>query len=337
MVISLLAALGICIIAWAGATLGLQYLFGVILPLAAVIVFLAGFVMRIIDWAKSPVPFPITTTGGQQRSLDFIKPSRLDAPDTTMGTIGRMLLEVLLFRSLFRNTKSRVVEGDKLVHWSSKWLWIFSLLFHYSFLVIFIRHFRFFLEPVPMLISGIEFFDGLMQLGVPRFYITDALIVGGLLFLFLRRVLDSRLRYISLPSDYFPLFLLMGLVFSGIYMRYFGKTDIASVKVLIMGLASLKPVMPEGISAVFFIHISFFSALLMYFPFSKLMHMGGIFLSPTRNLPNNSRKVRHINPWNPAKEYRTYAEYENEFREPMANAGLPLEITPEEAPAAAEE
>jgi nitrate reductase gamma subunit len=333
MLISLLAVIALGVIAWLGTLLGLEYVFGVLLPLAAAAVFLAGFVWRIVDWAKSPVPFRIPTTGGQQRSLDWIKPARLDSPYTAVGTVGRMALEVLLFRSLFRNTKAELQEKPRLVYWSSKWLWLFALLFHYSFLVIFIRHFRLFMEPTPLIISAIEFLDGIMQIGVPRFFMTDAVVVAALLFLLARRLVDPKMRYISLPNDYFPLFLLLALVGSGIFLRYIGKTDIASVKVFTMGLVTLHPVLPKGISSLFFIHLFFLSALLVYFPFSKLMHMGGIFLSPTRNLPNNSRAVHHINPWNPPKTYRTYAEYEDEFRDLMDEAGLPLEITPEQAAA----
>jgi len=55
------------------------------------------------------------------------------------------------------------------------------------------------------------------------------------------------------------------------------------------------------------------------------MHMGAIFLSPTRNLPNNSREKLHRNPWNKPGKFRTYAEYEDEFREKMKKAGLPVE------------
>jgi len=336
MVISLLAVVGICIIAWAGVSVGLQSLFGVVLPLAAVLVFLSGFVWRIFEWAKAPVPFPIATTGGQQRSLSFIKPARLDSPYTTAGVIGRMILEVLLFRSLFRNTKSDLV-GDRVVHWSSKWLWVFSLTFHYCFLIIFIRHFRLFTEPVPFAVFAVETLDGIMQIGVPRFFLSNALILAGLAFLLLRRMCNQRLRYISLPSDYFPLFLIIGLVTTGILMRYFFKADVATIKVLTMGLATLSPSVPDGISPLFFIHVTLFSVLLMYFPFSKLMHMGGIFMSPTRNLPNNTRAVMHVNPWNTKKTLFTYAEYENEFREVMDEAGLPLEISLEEAEALAEE
>jgi hypothetical protein len=53
--------------------------------------------------------------------------------------------------------------------------------------------------------------------------------------------------------------------------------------------------------------------------------MGGIFLSPTRNLTGNSREVRHVNPWNRPLPVHTYEEYEDEFRARMRDAGLPLE------------
>ena len=333
MFISLLAVIALGCIAWLGAASGSQYLFGVILPLVAVLVFIVGFVWRILDWAKSPVPFRIPTTGGQQKSLAWIKPARLDSPYTTAGTIGRMLLEVLLFRSLFRNTSMEIQKGPRVVYYSAKWLWLFALIFHYCFLVIFIRHFRFFLDPVPFGIEVMEMLDGIMQVGVPRMFMTDALVVLAVGFLLARRFFSEKVRYISLANDYFPLFLILGLVGSGIWMRYFAKVDIAAVKALTMGLVTLNPILPEGIGVAFFVHIMFLSALLIYFPFSKLMHMGGVFLSPTRNLPNNSRAVRHINPWNPPKKYRTYEEYEDEFRDLMHEAGLPLDKTPDEAAA----
>jgi nitrate reductase gamma subunit len=335
MVFSLLAVIVLSGIGWLVAPQA-PYFFGVVLPLAAVLVFLGGFVRRIKNWGASPVPFHIPTTGGQQRSLDWIKPSRLDSPFTKAGAFGRMLLEVLLFRSLFRNTKAELKDGPRLVYWSSKWLWLFALAFHYCFLTIFIRHFRFFMDPAPFGITLLESLDGLMQVGVPRVFLTDAIIVGALLFLLLRRLIDRKLRYISLPGDYFPLFLLIGLVGSGICMRYLSKTDIAGVKVFTMSLVSFSPANPAGLAPIFFLHLLFVTTLLAYFPFSKLMHMGGVFLSPTRNQPNNSRAVRHENPWNPPKKYHSYAAYEDDFRDLMDEAGLPLEITPEQAAAAKE-
>ena len=54
------------------------------------------------------------------------------------------------------------------------------------------------------------------------------------------------MRYISLPSDYFALFLLLGIGISGILMRHFEKVDIVQVKAAIAGWASLQPVVPDG-------------------------------------------------------------------------------------------
>ena len=81
-------------------------------------------------------------------------------------------------------------------------------------------------------------------------------------------------------------------------MRYFFKTDIVAVKELAIGLVTLHPKVPAGISPLFFIHLFLVSVLFAYFPFSKLMHAPGVFLSPTRNMVNNNRWVLHVNPWN---------------------------------------
>jgi nitrate reductase gamma subunit len=334
MLISLLAVLAIGAAAWVGSSAGLATLFGVVLPYAAMAVFLAGLVWRMVYWGKSPVPFAIPTTGGQQKSLNFFQQAKLDNPDTWCGVVKRMFLEVFLFRSLFRNTAADVrVDGPRVIYYSSKWLWLFALMFHYCFLLIFVRHFRFFMEPVPICITWLETLDGIMQIGAPRLYMTSMVILLALGFLLSRRLFNERLRYLSLPADYFPLWLIMGIAVTGIWMRYFGKTDIAAVKVFIMGLVSLSPVGAEGIGGVFFAHLALVSCLLIYFPFSKLTHMLGIFFSPTRNLPNNTRTVRHVNPWNPPKKYHTYEEYEDDFRELMHEAGLPLDKQPPKAAA----
>ncbi|MCK5618257.1 MAG: menaquinol oxidoreductase, partial [Candidatus Krumholzibacteria bacterium] len=133
-----------------------QHLFGVIIPYAAIAIFLIGFIYRIVSWTRSAVPFRITTTCGQQKSLDFIKPSKIENPSGLSGVIVRMALEVLLFRSLFRNTKAELKENGKLVYGPDKWLWASALAFHWSFLIIFLRHYRFFAEPVPSFVIGLQ-------------------------------------------------------------------------------------------------------------------------------------------------------------------------------------
>ena len=109
---SLLVVALIGAIAWAGSAIGLSYLFGVVLPYVAVVTFFLGVIWRMVYWAKSPVPFSIPTTGGQEKSLDFIKHEKWDCPNTKFGVVVRMFLEVCFFRSLFRNTAADVREFD---------------------------------------------------------------------------------------------------------------------------------------------------------------------------------------------------------------------------------
>ncbi len=45
----------------------------------------------------------------------------------------------------------------------------------------------------------------------------------------------------------------------------------------------------------------------------------------TDTSPNNSRAVRHVNPWKTPTVYRAYPEYEDEFRERMEEAGIPVD------------
>lgn len=313
------------LIAFAGGKVGgLHYLFVVVIPYVAISIFLVGVIIRVLRWSRSPVPFSIPTTGGQQKSLPWIKHSRFDNPDSTLDVIIRMALEVLLFRSLFRNLKSEVRDG-KAAYGSDKWLWLGGLAFHCTFFVVLIRHLRFFMEPVPFFINVLDAVDGFMQVGVPHMLLSGIVLLTAAAYLFYRRLSIPQVRYISLPSDYFPLFLIMGIALSGIFMRYFTKVDIVGVKEITMGLVTLKPVVKEGIGVVFFIHLFLISSLLVYFPFSKLMHMGGVFMSPTRNMANNSRRIRHVNPWDYDVKVHTYEEYEEEFRDKMKSVGLPVE------------
>ena len=323
----LIAVVFLGAIAFAGVSAGLDYLFGVIIPYFALLVFLVGFIWRIYDWVKSPVPFRIPTTCGQAKSLEWIKKDELESPSGFWGVVGRMSLEVLFFRSLFRNTKAEMTPNANLAYGSSKWLWIAGLVFHWSLLVIVLRHYRFFLAAVPGFVEMLESTDGFLQVTLPTLYITDLLVVLSATFLVLRRLASAQMRIISLSTDYFPLFLILAIVFSGISMRYLEKVDVVAVKLLIHGLTSFSAEAPGEIGAIFYVHLFLVCVLAMYFPSSKLMHMGGVFLSPTRNLANNSREKRHINPWNPEVKIRTYAEYEDEFREKMIKADLPVEKT----------
>ncbi len=302
-----------------------QYLFGVVIPYAAAVLFITGFIYRIVDWLRRPVPFRIPTTAGQEKSLDWIRRNPIESPHRAWEAAARVLSEVLFFRSLFRNTRAEQHKDTTLAYASDKWLWLGGLAFHWSLLVIVLRHARFFFVMVPGFADFLDHADSFFDVTLPALYLSDALALAAVTFLVARRFADAKVRLISLPTDYFPLFLIGGIVTAGILMRYVVRINIMPVKDQMLSLVNLSFAPPGEIGSLFYVHLFLVSVLLVYFPLSKLMHMGGIFLSPTRNLCNNSREKRHVNPWNYDIKFRTYSEYEDDFREKMKKAKLPVE------------
>jgi nitrate reductase gamma subunit len=325
-IVSFSAVLLIILIAFLGVWwLELRPVLLVALPYLAVLCFLGGFIYRVIIWARSPVPFNIPTICGQQKSLPSIKYNSLESPTTTFGVIGRMALEILFFRSLFRNEKMELKNSGKLLYGGNKYLWLGALAFHWALIIILFRHLRFFIEPVPFIVKFAADIDGIFQIALPTLFVTDAIILIALTYLFIRRVIFPQLRYISIASDYFALFLLLGVATTGVLMRLFFKVDLIAIKDIALSMISFAPQFTEGIGIIFYIHLLLVSVLIAYFPFSKMMHAPGILLSPTRNLKNDSRMQRYSNPWNYPVKVHTYAEYEDEFRDNMKKVSIPIE------------
>ena len=321
---ALIAVVGIVLLAAAAAWMHF-FIVMVVVPYVALACFLFGFSWRVLRWAWTPVPFRITATCGQQESLPWIKSAGLDNPSTGWGAFGRIILEVLLFRSLFRNSRARL-HGGRLDLREDQWLWLGALAFHWSLLTILLRHLRYFLQPVPAVVLGIERFDGLFRVGVTHIYLSDVVIACALAYLIARRLRDPMLQFVSLFSDYFALFLLAGIALSGLLLRFVVRVDGLAVKQFALGLAALHPHVPTSSNSIFLIHLLLVSALVAYFPASKLMHMAGVFLSPTRNLPNNNRAKRHVNPWNAPVAHRSYTDWEREFHDKLTAAAIPLEV-----------
>ena len=79
-------------------------------------------------------------------------------------------------------------------------------------------------------------------------------------------------------------------------MKFVMRTDVAQVKAFMLGILTFSPAeMPTD--PAFIVHLLLVIGLMIYFPFSKLVHMGGIFFSPTRYQVDNPREQRHVNPW----------------------------------------
>ena len=325
--ICLVLVCGLFALGCAGAMLGMGWVFCVAIPYAAAGLFIGGLVYRVLGWAQVPVPFRIPTTCGQQKSLPWLKNEPLENPHNALTAVGRMALEVFLFRSLLRNTKTELVQRRELVYATDLWLWLGAMVMHYSFLLILIRHFRLVTNPVPYCITFLEMTDGFLEIGVPVVYVTSVLFLMAVTYLLIRRLASPQVRYISLAADYFPLLLLLGIGISGFTLRHCYKTDIVAVKQLAVGLVTFQPTATDfdAVGPLFVGHLLLACVLAAYFPFSKLSHMAGVFFSPTRNLANNNRAVRHVNPWDYPVKVHPYDEYEDELREKMKKAGIPVE------------
>ena len=232
-----------------------------LLFIIATLVLVIGLARKIVQYAKTPAPLKIPTT---------------PAPVTQSGVVMRMFREVVFFESLFKSTK---------------WTWIFSWLFHMALFVVLLRHLRYFTDPVWLPIELIQPF------GV---YAGFAMI-AGLAGLFIRRVFVDRVRYISAPSDYLWLVVLIFIGISGLMMKFVAHTDIVMVKQFFTGLMGLSiGTLPIDFPLV--VHLTLVVLLMILFPFSKLLHVPGIFFSPTRNQVDNPREKRHLAPWAKAME-----------------------------------
>lgn len=222
----------------------------------ATAVLVGGLAYKIRQYARVPAPLKIPTT---------------PAPTTRSGVAFRLAREVVLFESLFK---------------ANKWIWVFGWLFHFGLLLVLIRHLRYFVNPVPELLAMIQ------PIGI---YAGFAM-VAGLIGLLARRIVVPRIRYISAPSDYLMLVLLIGIGMSGLAMKFVFHTDIVAVKAFFTGLMVFD-IRPLPSDPVLIAHLSMVAALMLIFPFSKLLHGVGLFFSPTRNQVDNPREQRHIAPW----------------------------------------
>ena len=223
---------------------------------AATAVLLGGLIARIVDYARTPAPLKIPTT---------------PAPTTRGGVVLRMLREVALFESLFK--------GSLLT-------WLFGWVFHVSLALVLARHLRYFTEPV-------WFWVALVQ---PLGIVAGSGMVVGLAGLLARRISVERIRYISTPSDYLMLVLLILIAVSGLALKFVAHVDVVGVKAFFLGLM-LFDWQPLPAHGMLYMHLVLVVALMFIFPFSKLLHAPGVFFSPSRNQIDNPREARHLAGW----------------------------------------
>jgi nitrate reductase gamma subunit len=222
-----------------------SFFVGGILPYLTVLLFIVGMVYRFYAWAKTPQPAKMTL---------------FPAPDSVAGGV---LAEVLFFPGMFK--------GDKVL-WSVSWI------FHATLALVFLGHIR-------VLTSLID--QNLMAMGMsPEGIDTMSgasggaagviLMVTGVLLL-LRRIVAKRVREISKIPDFFALLLLIAIIGTGDLMRFGAHFDLEQTRAWTLSLITFSPAIPEN--GIFLVHALLAMLLIIYIPFSKILHFGGIFFT----------------------------------------------------------
>jgi len=222
----------------------------------ATITLVVGLAFRIKLYWDTPAPLKIPTT---------------PAPTTQTGVVFRMAREVVLFESLFK---------------SNKWIWVFGWMFHVSLALVLARHIRYFQVDPWFLVNIIQPFGK---------YAAYTMMIG-LIGLLVRRVVVDRVRYISAPSDFLMLIMIIFIGVSGLMMQLLVHTDIIAVQQFFTGIMVFS-FSELPISFPLVVHLVLVALLMLIFPFSKLLHAPAVFFSPTRNQIDNPREKRHIVAW----------------------------------------
>ena len=234
----------------------------------ALAAFALGLAHRVGVWVRTPSPLPIPLA---------------PAPRTRVGVLGRLVLELFAFRSLAR---------------ASLATWVPAVLLHYGLLLVLVVHLRFLFPALPLWLVPFLRIGGWATLAL----------VAGLAALLARRVLVDRVRYVSVPSDYLHLALLLAIAASGAALKRLWPVDLYPVGAFLRGVLALDW-QPLPAHAGLVVHLVLVLALLAVFPISKLVHAPGIAFAPTfhqrdpqtalgsreggRASPDGTRRSRH--------------------------------------------
>lgn len=249
-----------------------------LLPYLAAAVFVIGMAWRTRDWLKRPAAMPLALE---------------EAGSSAARRAVVVIRELALFPTLFR--------GDR-------WLWLAAWTTHAAGLLILIGH------VLGIGTLGTQFtWTGLsaaasVHLSVACGRFAGTVFIAGLLALFVRRFMIPEVKRLSRPADTFDLAMLLAIAASGLAMRSTAAgADLAAVRAYLAGLATLHPA-PLPDEPLFLIHFTLVNALLVYFPFSKLVHLTGaivgraLIVEPAPTYPTPTGRPRQTAPFRAGRE-----------------------------------
>lgn len=209
------------------------------LPYISFPVLVIGTIWRLWTWFRIPLPLRVGLA---------------PVPTTQRGVIGRIVIEVLLFRTFFLSERA---------------FWFIIWPFHLIGLIILWGHLTGFADGLRKVYAPhltIPWYEIIYFIAAPAALLWIAL----LLWIFIRRLYKVEIRRMSYFSDYVALLLIFGVILTGTYMRYFVEVDKDAIIRMFLGLMTFKPVSVG--SWIFSLHFLFAQVLFIYFPFSKLFH-----------------------------------------------------------------
>lgn len=224
----------------------LAFIIGAVLPYIVVPVFLAGMIYRFRVWLKTPQPGKMTLfpAGG--------------------SPVGEIVAETFFFPSLFK--------GDKV-------LWAFAWFFHAMLALVILGHLRVFTAAIDsMLLSFGMSAEGIDTMSSVAGGAAGIVLLATAILLFLRRVAIKRVREITGLPDYLAPLLVIAIIATGDIIRFSGQHfDLEQTRVWAMSLITFSPAVPA--SGMFVLHLFLAQLLIVFIPFSKILHFGGIFFT----------------------------------------------------------
>jgi len=133
-------------------------------------------------------------------------------------------------------------------------LWLGEWTFHVSFLLVLLRHLRFFLDPVPAWVWCAQ---------IPGLVAGYALPLS-LAYILVVRLLTKHEKYAA-PANVFLLGLVLAIGSLGVVMHAFFKPDLVDVKLFILGILRFSPAALPG-SALFLLHFVLVLVLVPFLP-----------------------------------------------------------------------
>lgn len=224
-----------------------------ILPYISVAIFVIGILYRLGRWASGRIVHNITLT---------------PAPTTQAGAMVDIATEAIFFRSLYKADKP---------------LWAGAWIMHMALFAILGGH------VMGIGLLGLQFYYiGLTSEATSEMLSNllgtsmGIIVLLGLLYLLYRRLSINEVKQVSAPSDYIHLIMLIAIITAGNLMRFVPEWGIhyEPVRDYVANLLTLSPVTPDMEvmhKPLFALHLLLVQMLMIYFPFSKLLHVFGMF------------------------------------------------------------